>query len=234
MRWLAPDRPGWGGRGPATGLADNARAALAALDAHGVQRAIVAGHSFGAAVAAWLAATEPQRVQALVLVAPAANVAALYPLDRLLALPLAGEVLSAVALGAAGAAIAWEPAARALAARTRLDHGYLTAAGRRARRPSAWISNAREQRALVRELPRLERLLPGIAAPTTILAGADDRIVPPRAVHRLAHQIPGARLLVSARAGHLLPQGDPGLVADAITAAAGRPAPVPAHDGATL
>lgn len=90
-----------------------------------------------------------------------------------------------------------------------------------ARRPSAWTANAREQRALVRELPRLERLLACIAAPTTILAGAEDRVVPPRAVQRLVHQIPGARLHVSAHAGHMLPQRDPVLVADAIKAAAG-------------
>src|SRR5947209_14666259 len=70
---IAIDRPGWDGdRGPAD-LAGNARAAIAAIDAAGARRAVVVGHSFGGAVAAWVAATTPDRVRALVLAAPSAN-----------------------------------------------------------------------------------------------------------------------------------------------------------------
>ena len=82
VRPIAIDRPGWDRTTPPRDLAGNAQAALAALDGHGVQRALVAGHSLGAAVAAWLAARHPERVSALVLAAPAANVASLYRIDR--------------------------------------------------------------------------------------------------------------------------------------------------------
>ena len=68
-------------------------------------------------------------------------------------------------------------------------------------------------------LPALERRLERIAAPTTIIAGAGDRIVPPRAARRLSRQIPGARLQISPVAGHLVPQRDPGQVAAAILVA---------------
>ncbi len=217
---LAIDRPGWRGAGAARDLAGNARAALSALDACGARRAVVAGHSFGAAVAAWLAATQPERVAALVLVAPAANVESLFAIDRLLALPLAGEALSAATLAPAGIAMSSRLCSRPLARVSGLPERYLIAIARTVRRPSAWLANAREQRALVRDLPALERLLPAISAPTTIVAGAEDRIVPPRAVRRLAEQIPSARLRFSAHAGHLLPQRDPNPVADAILAAA--------------
>jgi pimeloyl-ACP methyl ester carboxylesterase len=47
-----------------------------------------------------------------------------------------------------------------------------------------------------------------IAAPTRILVGTRDRIVPPDAARKLAEQSPGARL-VEARGGHLLPQQQP-------------------------
>src|SRR5581483_8349518 len=93
---LAPDRPGWGRHeAPAGGLEHNARAAVDALDAHGATAAIVVGHSFGGAVAAWLAARHPERVGALVLIGPAANGSSLVPLDHLLAFPVAGYLTSA-------------------------------------------------------------------------------------------------------------------------------------------
>ncbi|MGZ4297469.1 MAG: alpha/beta fold hydrolase [Solirubrobacteraceae bacterium] len=218
---LAVDRPGWDGS-RAEDLAGNARAALAALDARRTSRAVVAGHSLGAAVAAWLAATHPDRVAALVLAAPAANVAALYRLDRWLAAPVAGELAAGATLGGLGAALAVGPLRRRIAAATRLQDAYLQTAGKAARRPGAWRAYASEQRTLVRELPELERRLDRITAPTTIIAGGRDRVVPARATRRLSRQISGASLQVSARSGHLVPQRDPERVVRAIVAALDR------------
>lgn len=73
-RLLAPDRPGFGGssRGRAEGsLDDQARALVAVLDADGARApAVVVGHSLGGPVAAALAVAAPERVAALLLVAP--------------------------------------------------------------------------------------------------------------------------------------------------------------------
>jgi pimeloyl-ACP methyl ester carboxylesterase len=218
---LAVDRPGWDGVTPPRDLAGNADAALSALDRRGVERAIVVGHSLGAAVAAWLAATRPDRVAALVLAAPAANLAALSALDRWLAAPVAGELGGAAVLGGLGVALALAPVRRLITRTSGLDDAYLRTAGAAARRPSAWRAYAAEQRALVRGLPELEGRLDAIGAPTTIIAGRHDRVVPARAVQRLSRQIPGARLQHSARAGHLVPQRDPEVVVRAILAALG-------------
>jgi pimeloyl-ACP methyl ester carboxylesterase len=219
---LAVDRPGWDGVTRARNLAGNAEAALAALDERGVPRAVVVGHSLGAAVAAWLAATQPHRVIALVLAAPAANLAALYPLDRWMAAPVAGDLAAAAVLGGLGLALALAPVRRRIAHATRLQEGYLRASGAAARRPWAWRAYAAEQRALVRDLPELERRLAAISAPTTIIAGTHDPIVPARATLALSRQIAGARLEHSAVSGHLVPQRDPGLVAAAILTALNR------------
>jgi pimeloyl-ACP methyl ester carboxylesterase len=212
------ERPGYDGT-PPEDLAGNGRAALRALDELRASRAIVAGHSLGAAVAAWLAATHPDRVAALVLASPAANVAALYRLDRWLAAPVAGELAAGLTLGGLGAALALGPVRRRIAVATGLQDGFLRAAARAGRRPSAWRAYASEQRTLVRELPELERRLGRITAPTTIIAGGGDRVVPARATRRLREQIPGARLQISPGAGHLVPQRDPGSVVAAILAA---------------
>src|SRR6201999_4318340 len=106
---LAVDRPGWDGVTPPRVLAGNAEAARSALDRLGVERAVVVGHSLGAAVAAWLAGTRPDRVTALGLAAPAANLAARSALDRWLAAPVAGELGAAAVLGGLGLALAFAP-----------------------------------------------------------------------------------------------------------------------------
>lgn len=219
---LAVDRPGWDGATRPRDLAGNAAAALAALDERGVQSAVVVGHSLGAAVAAWLAAAQPERVAALVLAAPAANLAALYALDRWLAAPVAGDLASAAVLGGLGLALAVAPVRRRIAHAARLDEAYLRLAGAAVRRPSAWRAYVAEQRALVRDLPELEDRLRAISAPTTIIAGRHDRIVPGLATLELSRQIPGAHLQHSEVAGHLVPQRDPGIVVAAIVAALGR------------
>jgi pimeloyl-ACP methyl ester carboxylesterase len=217
---IAADRPGWDGRSAPRDLAGNAAAALAVLDARGAARATVVGHSFGAAVAAWLGAEHPERVGSLVLLAPAANRASLQWMDRWLAAPVAGPVLSAAAMAGPGLAVAGPHLRRWLASRSGLGGDYLEAAGRMLRRPSAWRSFTVEQRALIAQLPALESRLARIAAPATIVIGSTDRVVPPSSAKLLATQIPRAQLAPIRGAGHLLALRHPGRVAE-ITLAAG-------------
>ncbi|MGO9959817.1 MAG: alpha/beta fold hydrolase [Solirubrobacteraceae bacterium] len=216
---IAFDRPGWDGRSRARDLEGNARAALNVLDAHGVDDAIVAGHSLGAAIAAWMAVLHADRVRALVLIAPAANLASLYPIDYWLAASRVGELASVLSLGGLGLALSPAPLRRQIAHATGLHAGYLQAARRVLLSPAAWRAYAIEQRALIGDLSTLERRLGEIAVPTTILIGTGDRIVPARAARVLAAQIPGARLESCPHAGHLLPQTQPDAVAAAIRAA---------------
>lgn len=216
---LAIDRPGWDGETRAQDLAGNARAALAALDAHGVERAVVVGHSLGAAIAAWLAVHHGERVSAIVLVAPAANLAALRRLDRWLAAPGLAELSGATAMASLGLAVALDRVRGRIAGTVGLLDDDLRRAPTTLLAPAAWRSYATEQRALVRGVTALDPELARIAAPTTILFGDRDAIVSPRAARRLAEQIPGARLVARPGAGHLLPQRAPGFVADEIVAA---------------
>jgi 3-oxoadipate enol-lactonase len=215
---LAIDRPGWDGRSSARDLRGNAAAALAALDARGVERAIVVGHSLGAAIAAWVAADHPERVSALILAAPAANRASLDAVDRWMAAPLLGELAAVATMGGLGLALSAGRVRRRLTDTTRLAPSYLEAARRTLLTPAAWRAYTVEQRALVNGIDDLEAALPAIEAPTTILIGDHDRIVRPAAARDLVRQIPGARLVVCGGGGHLLPQRDPGFVADQILA----------------
>lgn len=204
VRTIAIDRPGWDGRSAVTDLSGNASAATAALDRVGVARATVVGHSLGAAVAAWLACAEPDRVGRLVLVAPAVNVASLTRFDYLLAAPVVGSLAGALAMASGGLVLASGSLRRAIGQAIALDDGYLQAAGRVLRAPSAWRAFASEQRTLIRQLPVLEHRLEQLSVPTTIVAGTADRVVPIGAARRLAAQVPGAELVEIEAAGHLV------------------------------
>jgi pimeloyl-ACP methyl ester carboxylesterase len=224
---LAITRPGWEPGSPALGLEGNAAAAVRALDEAGVPRAVVVGHSLGGAVAAWLAVQEPERVAALVLVAPAADTRSLTTVDRLLAAPVLGEVLSAALLAGAAGAVAAPRVRRLVGARLGIDPRYLRWSGSMLLRPGTWRSFVAEQRMLIRELPMLEAQLQRIVAPTTIVVGTADRVVPLTSARAVAGQIDGARLVELQGAHHLLHQQCPGELADLIVAAAGCPAPKP-------
>ena len=70
LRVVALDRPGYGtNRQRAGGFAFNARAVLAELDARGIERAVLVGHSYGGGVALSLARLAPGRGEALSLLA---------------------------------------------------------------------------------------------------------------------------------------------------------------------
>ncbi|MBV9311708.1 MAG: alpha/beta hydrolase [Solirubrobacterales bacterium] len=215
---LATDRPGWDGTSEPCDLECNCAAALQALDRAGVQRATIVGYSLGAAVAARIAATNPERVARLVLIAPAANTESLMRVDYLLAAPLLGELASAAAMAAAGAALAARPLRRVISSELEVDSRYLGRAARRLLSPSTWSAFVAEQRMLVRELPLLEPLLRHIMAPTTIVIGSADRVVPPSSAAVLAQQIANAELIEIEDANHLLLQQHPERLAEILLA----------------
>ena len=145
-------------------------------------------------MAAWIAATHPERVSRLVLIAPAANTQSLVPLDYLLAAPVLGELAGTAAIAATTLALRRRPTLRAL---------------------RAFVA---EQRMLIRQLPVLERLLPRISAPATVVSGTADRLVPRRSARALASQIPDTELIEIEAANHLLLWTHPGRLARILAA----------------
>jgi pimeloyl-ACP methyl ester carboxylesterase len=222
-RVLVPDRPGYGRTGgEAVGMAGNAEALVRLLDDKGVERATVVGHSFGGGVAIALAMRHGHRVDALVLVGSVGTRHSLGPYDRVLGLPLFGEGL---------AFAGWE-ASRRLLPTLRRRSGRLPPAVRswvRALSPpalasvdarggggAAWRSFVIEQRALLAETPAIEAGLSSVRAPTVVVAGRRDRLVPARATAELAGAIPDAELVWVPGVGHLVPQEAPHVLVEVI------------------
>lgn len=196
---IALDLPGHGrsaGPGRAS-IAAYSAAVLAAADALHLERPVITGHSMGAAIALDLAASQPSRLRALVLMSAGASLASASALHR-----LAAE----------------DPAA---AGQWLVDHGYGPGT------PAESRKLAREQLATVPPdvlrgdfaacsaydaRPRLAE----IPHPALILCGAEDRLTPPEDALTLQQGLQQGRLELIPGAGHMLPLEHPGAVARAI------------------
>ena len=222
LRIMALDRPGYGAsRQPAGGFAFNARAVLAELDARGIERAVLAGHSYGGGVALSVAQLAPERVEALVLLA-SVGPGCLTGWDRLLAAPAAGEVCALAAwwltpwLARARLAGIAKRRRRPIAANEHVnwhiwgeahhDHGPV------------WRTFLVEQRALIAELGGLTSSLGGIRQPVLLLADPHDTLIPVRTTLQLAALLPDARVQLVSKIGHHLPRRGAPQIAAAIAA----------------
>lgn len=218
---IVPDRPGYGRTGgSAQGFVANAASVVELLDRKTVERTVVVGHSWAGGVALALAEEFPERVAGLVLVSSIGPGERIGWDDRLLAMPVVGETIAMLTIGLPGRLLGNERVQRAADRRL---HGPaldavraiagLTGGGRRRR---VWQSFVVEQRAMLQELDGLGPGLVGISAPTEILNGEADRIVPASVGELLERSIAGARRTLIPDVGHLLPHDRPSEVADAV------------------
>lgn len=208
---VAYDRPAFGlterPRPPATGglnpYAPESQPVLLTglMDALGIERAVLVGHSAGGTVALATALRYPQRVQALALIDaaiydPGGTPTWLLPLVGLARrLPWPVSLLPRLApYGQRAFDIAWHDPGRitpdvfAGYAAPYLQPGwgaaFLDFLAANPRRPAAW------------ELHRLQM-------PVLVMTGDDDRIVPTRDSRRLASELPNAELVVIRDCGHI-------------------------------
>ena len=190
-RVLALDLPGRNTRldePPFEFHSDNAADVAAQLDAAGVARAVVIGHSMGGAVALTVALDHAERLRGLVLVVTGARLR-MHPDFLEKARQRAEDPTAAgdppvplertVAPGTPAATLAW------------LAERAMTA-------PAATIyADFRANNAF----DVMERL-GAIATPTLVIGATEDRMAPPKFSEFLAERIPGARLVILPDAGH--------------------------------
>jgi pimeloyl-ACP methyl ester carboxylesterase len=241
---VAADRPGYGSsRLPAGGFAANARAVLDDLDARGIGRAVLVGHSYGGGVALSAASLAPHRVEAVVLLA-SVGPGCVNGWDRLLAAPGIGPLCALMAwrltpwIARARLALIGRWRGRPLGPDEHVNWQVWGHAGGGRGAGPLWRTFLAEQRALLRELGELEHAISSVQAPVLLLADPQDILVPVGTARRLAKALPQARLQFVEDAGHHLPRRAPDAVAEAIVAflqAGGRcpdhPAPAKAVNG---
>jgi pimeloyl-ACP methyl ester carboxylesterase len=215
-------------RHPAYSLADMAADSVGVLDDLGIRRAHVVGASMGGMIAQTIAIRFPHRVLSLVSIMsntgsfwtgqPAMGMYALLlkpaPKDRDAYIEHGVELFTKI--GGAG----YEPDVedlRDIAARS-FDRGH-DAAG-----------PLRQLHAIVADRNR-EAQLRRLRVPTTVIHGADDKLVRPSGGRATAKAIPGARLVEIEGMGHGLPRGAWPRIIDAMVENVGRAAaePTPAR-----
>jgi pimeloyl-ACP methyl ester carboxylesterase len=226
FRILVPDRIGYGrSSGEARGLAANADLVADLIRDKRTGPATVVGHSWAGGVAVLVAARHPSTVTGLVLVGAACTPDSLNALDRLLALPVVGDVLTVTGLVGLGEVL---PRVRQL-----VRHVPAGAAGERltallpdesAMGDASLLRTTQsfvfEQRALLEEMPEVTAALGRLDLPVSVVAGEWDAVVPPTAAVTLARAIPGAELTILRRAGHFVARDDPQRLAEVIRRAA--------------
>jgi len=197
-RALAPDFRGFGTQGtgdqPVTTLDDYARDVLAALDARGVDRAVIAGGSMGGYVAFALLRLAPARVRALVL----AN-------TRMDADPPEGRAKRQAMLdliareGSEGVARDMPPLLGESTTRARPE----LVARVRAMVASAPAAGMAAAVTAMMDRPDSTATAAAFRGQALVVSGAEDTLTPPPLQQALHGALPDARLETIAGAGHL-------------------------------
>lgn len=203
-------------------VADMAADGVGLLDALGVQRAHVVGASMGGMIAQMIAATYPERVLSLTSIMSTTGNPALPPAKpeamARLATPAPdpkADFEAFIAYGVESGKIIGSPAYPADEAEQRAN---LKADYERSFYP---VGTGRQMAAIVASGDR-RAALAGITAPTTVIHGADDPLVPLTGGEDTAATIPGAQLHVIPGMGHNMPKELWVQIADLIEAATKR------------
>ncbi len=186
---LAIDYPGYGESELREGATrdDYARAALAALDAMGRERAHICGLSLGGVVAIAMHALAPERCLSLIL----ADTFAVHPdgrgiYERSIA---ASDDLRAMAEARVDVLLA-QPADPAVRTEVVETMAHINSAAYRIGAEAVWLADQRDRAAV-------------IDVPTLVLCGSEDKVTPPALSHELCDLIPGARYAEIDGAAHL-------------------------------
>jgi pimeloyl-ACP methyl ester carboxylesterase len=196
---IVPDLPGHGrSDGPGRDTIGGYAAAVGhLLDAIGLERVVVGGHSMGGAIAQWMALAHPERIAGLVLIGTGAKLRVAPPLLEIVANdpPLAIETIVAWSFGPQASDEIRQLGVQALVGvDPAVLYGDLIACER---------FDVRDR-------------LPEIEAPALVIGATKDRLTPLRFAHYLAKNLPHAELHVMQDAGHMMALERPGEVTDAV------------------
>lgn len=181
-------------------LADDTAALITAL---GLGPAHVLGHSMGGFVAQALALSRPDLVNKLILAATNFGGPRHVPITPEALAVLTDTQSDPLERLRRGVAISTAPGWAA--AHPESVQAWLDYRAAHPLDPAGYQAQLAIGLSLYPEAACFEPHLPNIQAPTLILFGAHDKVVPPANAERLARQIPGSRVEILPEAGHLFP-----------------------------
>jgi len=230
---VAMDRPGSGfsarpadGRNSPQAQAAVLRSAAVTL---GLERPVLVGHSLGAAVALAWALDAPESVAAVVTLGGYVLPLGGPPpwVTRLLRAPLLLRGAGALGRSRLGRPLVRSAVERAFFP-TRPPDEYLEIAPRLALEAAALVNDGEDRKVAEDGLAALRPRYPGLSVPLVIVAGTQDRMVPPAVSERLHALVPRSELVRVTGAGHMPQFSAPDAVVAAVdraAALAGEPGP---------
>lgn len=212
-RTLLVDPPGTGGSAPAARrftMEECGEAARRVLDDAGVDRAVFFGLSWGGFVALRVALDAPHRVIALVLSNTTARGVGFFERLRV---RMTALLIRVGVPGGPGRLVA----AQMLSDHSRRHNNAFVHKFTETVNGLDTVGLARAVRSVLGDRSDVTAVLHRITAPTLVIAGAEDKALPPTPhSDELAHRIDGARLVVLPRVAHLAPCEEPTEVATQI------------------
>jgi pimeloyl-ACP methyl ester carboxylesterase len=184
-------------------LEDMARDTVGLMDALAIEKAHIVGASMGGMIAQIMAIRFPERVKTLTSIMSTTGEAGLPPPQpAVMAAMLAPPPLTVSAFIEANVQVARLLRTNSDVAEEATDRARATRAAARGLNPQGGV---RQVAAIMASGSRKEALA-GVKAPTLVIHGADDPLVPVEGGRATARAIPGAKLLVLERMGHTLPR----------------------------
>jgi pimeloyl-ACP methyl ester carboxylesterase len=221
FRVIAVDRPGSGysvgRRKIPTTLPAQAGTVARLIQALGLERPLVVGHSMGGAVSLALALDHPESVRALALIAPLTQQRSSAP-AAFRGLEIRSPFIRALVAHTIATPIAMirgKETVRAIFAPEPVPADFgVTGGGLLSIRPDTFYHASSDMAAAHDDMPALVARYPALRLPIGILFGTQDAILDYR-VHgeRFAQQVPQTQLTLVPDAGHMLPVTQPALTA---------------------
>lgn len=228
-RVILLDRPGSGystaDDDTEPGIAAQAAIVARFIEALGIERPLIVGHSLGGAIALSLALERPDLIRGLALIAPLTQPQDTVPeaFRGLAAIPPSMRRLMARTLGTPLSHLAADRTLKAVFAPEVPPADFVTrGGGALAQRPGNIAAAAADLSAAHHEMGAIAARYPTLSVPTSILFGRDDAILaPPLHGDVTAAAIPAARITMI-EGGHMIPVTAPDATARFVAAAAAR------------
>lgn len=173
------------------------------LDALGIEKAIIAGHSMGGFIAQALALDFPQRVDSLILCSTNFGGPHHVPVTPEAMKVLTDVTSDALARFKNGLAVSTAPGWAE--ANSEMIEEWVKWRVANPIEPAQYQAQLAIGLGLLPEAAAFENKLPNISVPTLILFGAHDKVVPAANSDLLAKQLPGSQIRILPDAGHFFP-----------------------------
>lgn len=184
------------------------------LEALDIQKAVVMGHSMGGFIAQALVLEHPERVEKLILAATnfgGPNHIPITPQAMAVLSDVSGDPVERFKRG-----LEVSTAPGFAEAHAEIIEQWLAYRSENPIDPAAYQAQLAVGLGLLSEAASFEKKLPNVQAPTLILFGEHDKVVPVGNAELLHQQIPNSQVKILPEAGHFFPIEKPHIAAQAI------------------